>query len=65
VLGELAPDVQAARERVATMLDDGTALERVARMVAALGGPADLVERPGQYLVAAPVQRPVPAQRDG
>ena len=65
VLGELAPGVQAARERIAAALDDGSALERFARMVAALGGPVDLVERPGHYLAAAPIQRPILAPRDG
>ena len=36
-----------------------------ARMVAALGGPADFCERPLQYLPQAPVQRPAPAPRAG
>jgi thymidine phosphorylase len=34
-------------------------------MVAALGGPADLLERPDAHLPAAPVVRAVFAQRDG
>jgi thymidine phosphorylase len=46
-------------------LASGAAAERLARMVAALGGPPDLVERPGDRLPAAPVQRPVPAERPG
>ncbi|MEA2311593.1 MAG: thymidine phosphorylase, partial [Solirubrobacteraceae bacterium] len=39
--------------------------ERFARMVAALGGPADLMERPGVHLAAAPVVRPVTPGRAG
>lgn len=65
VLGKLATDHGDAIARIDRVLDDGSALERFARMVAALGGPADFVERPGQYLVAAPVSRPVPAPREG
>lgn len=65
VLGQLATDADDALARITRVLSDGSALERFARMVAALGGPADFVERPGQYLVAAPVSCPVPAPRDG
>ncbi len=65
LLGQLATDLDDARAHIGSVLADGSALERFARMVAALGGPADFVERPGQYLVAAPVQLPVPAPRDG
>ncbi len=65
VLGQLATDHDDARDRINRVLDDGSALERFARMVSALGGPANFVERPGDYLEAAPVSRPVPAPRDG
>ncbi len=65
VLGQLARDHDDAIARITRVLDDGSALERFARMVTALGGPADFVERPDQYLAAAPVSRPVPAPRDG
>jgi thymidine phosphorylase len=34
-------------------------------MVAALGGPTDLVERPEKYLAAAPIVRPILAPRTG
>jgi thymidine phosphorylase len=37
----------------------GRAAERFARMVAALGGPADLVEKPGRHLAKAPAIRAV------
>lgn len=46
-------------------LEKGAALDRFARMVHALGGPADFVARPGQYLAAAPVILPVAAESDG
>jgi thymidine phosphorylase len=41
-------------------LASGHAAERFARMVAAQGGPADLLEYPDRYLPRAPVIRPVP-----
>ena len=65
VMGKLATDHGDAIARINRVLDDGSALERFAHMVAALGGPSDFVERPEQYLVAAPVSCPVPAPRDG
>jgi thymidine phosphorylase len=34
-------------------------------MVAALGGPTDLVKNPGKHLPAAPICRPVPAKDGG
>ena len=65
VLGRLAPDMAAARLRVRQALASGAALERFARMVRALGGPADFAEQPEQYLASAPVQRPYRAPRAG
>lgn len=44
----------------AAALDSGHAAERFARMVAAQGGPADLLEHPDRHLPPAPVIRPVP-----
>jgi thymidine phosphorylase len=51
--------------RAEEALSSGAAAERFAAMVAALGGPADLLERPGEHLPAAPVVRPVPPQAAG
>ena len=65
VLGKLASDTAQALVLVDRALADGSALERFARMVAALGGPVDFVERATHYLVPAPVQRVVVAQRSG
>ncbi len=47
------------------MLDDGSAAERFATMVSALGGPADLLEHPGSHLPHASVTRPVAPERPG
>ncbi|HMO48188.1 MAG TPA: thymidine phosphorylase [Rubrivivax sp.] len=64
-LGGLAADEAAALARVDAALAGGAALDRCARMIAALGGPVDFCERPLQYLPAAPVRRTVPAARAG
>ncbi len=65
LLGSLAPDRAQALGRVDRALDDGSALERFARMVAGLGGPADFAERAAHYLPVAPVRRAVLAARGG
>jgi thymidine phosphorylase len=65
VLGGLAATPTLARARLQAGLDSGEAAERFARMVAALGGPADLVERPDAYLESAPVVVPVPSLHAG
>ena len=65
LLGKLAADLPQALQQVDRVLDDGSALERFARMVAALGGPADFVERAAHYLPVAPVQRVVRASHAG
>ncbi|WKB55045.1 thymidine phosphorylase [Eleftheria terrae] len=49
-----------AEGRLQRALDSGQAAERFARMVAGLGGPADLLERSQRYLAAAPVVKAVP-----
>ncbi|MBH0238597.1 thymidine phosphorylase [Methylobrevis albus] len=65
VLGGLAADRESAATAIEESFADGRAAEVFARMVAALGGPADLVERPSHYLDAAPVRRPVLPLRPG
>jgi thymidine phosphorylase len=64
-LGGLAADMADATARIEAAIESGQAAERFRRMVAALGGPADLLERPDRHLPAAPVVRPVPAGRPG
>jgi thymidine phosphorylase len=59
LMGGLAADAGEARQRAERALDGGAAAERFARMVGALGGPHDLLERPARHLPACAVQRPV------
>ncbi|MCO5090282.1 thymidine phosphorylase [Bosea sp. (in: a-proteobacteria)] len=59
LLGGLAPDVDSARQTIERAFETGAAAERFARMIAALGGPADLLEAPGKHLAAAPLVKPV------
>jgi thymidine phosphorylase len=63
VLAGLAHDEPAALAMLQRSLDSGLAAEHFARMVRALGGPADVLA--DAQLPTAPVQRPVPAPRAG
>ncbi|GJE27093.1 thymidine phosphorylase [Methylobacterium organophilum] len=65
VTGGLAADVAEAEGRLEAALASGRATEHFARMVAALGGPPDLVEAPQRHLPRAPVIRPVLPERAG
>jgi len=65
VLGRLAASAAEGAAMIEAAIANGAAAERFARMVAALGGPADLVEAPERWLAAAPVTRPVFAELDG
>lgn len=65
VLSGLEQDVATAEGRAASALSNGAAAETFGRMVQALGGPADLMERPGASLAPAPVVRPVIAPQSG
>ena len=55
----------AASAKLDAALSSGAAAERFARMVAALGGPADFLERPDAYLAKAPIVRAVMPGRPG
>jgi thymidine phosphorylase len=61
----LADEEESGREAARRALESGAAAERFAAMVAALGGPADLLEAPGERLPAAPVVVPVRSERPG
>ncbi|QDC00648.1 thymidine phosphorylase [Mesorhizobium sp. 8] len=61
----LAASNQDGLRRAAEALEGGRAAAVFGRMVAALGGPADFVERAAAYLPAAPVVRKVEARRTG
>ena len=65
VLGDLATAPDEAADKAVTALTSGRAAERFGAMVTALGGPADFVERAGDYLPEAPVQHPVSALSAG
>jgi thymidine phosphorylase len=56
---------EAAGPKLDAALASGAAAERFARMVAALGGPKDFVERADIYLPRAPIVRAVAAPRRG
>jgi len=65
LLAGAAPDPAAATSLVAAKLADGSAAERFGAMVAALGGPADLMADPARSLDRAEVIAPVPAPQAG
>ena len=64
-LGNLAPDAAAGKAAAEEALASGRAAERFGAMVAALGGPADLLDAPRHHLPEAPVIEPVFPERDG
>lgn len=61
----LASDMAKGRERAQNAVASGEAMERFSRMIAALGGPADFVDRPENYLKRAPHIVPVLADEAG
>lgn len=61
----LAATVAEGEGMARSALSSGQAMETFARMVHALGGPADFCERPEIYLPAAPVILDVPAPTGG
>ena len=63
-LGGLAATRVEAREALSRALDGGAAAEKFARMVHALGGPADILER-ADRLPRAPVERVVTVETGG
>lgn len=65
MLGGLHPDKASAVAALEHSLSSGKAAEIFAKMVAALGGPADLIEKPQQYLAGAPVVQDIIAPQSG
>lgn len=65
VIGKLKPDFDSAKAAIETAFTSGKAAEIFGRMVTALGGPADFVEKADSYLAKAPVVRPVFAPTAG
>ena len=65
VLSGAIAEKTAAAATVARALESGAAAERFARMVAALGGPGDLLEKPDRHLPQAPVRQAVFLEQAG
>jgi thymidine phosphorylase len=65
LLGGLAADLAAAKAKIEAAFASGAAAERFGRMVAALGGPSDLLERPDKHFARAAVVRPVFPEEPG
>ena len=65
LIGGLAATRDEARTRLTATLDDGRAAEVFGRMVAALGGPVDFVDKAPTYLQKSPVVREVFAEAAG
>ncbi len=61
----LAPDLKAANSKVESVIHNGRAAGVFAKMVAALGGPKDLLENPDKYFPPAPVVQDIYANTDG
>ncbi len=59
VSGGLAADIDEARGKLQTVLDNGDAAEVFGRMVAGLGGPDDFMEKYDSYLPTAKIIKPV------
>lgn len=64
-LGGLAPTPDEGAIMIREAIASGAAAERFARMVAALGGPLDLLDDPRAHLAAAAVTAPVLPERQG
>lgn len=65
LLSGLAATEEEARTKLQAVLDNGKAAEVFAKMVAALGGPTDFVEKSEIYLPSAEIIRPVYATQTG
>jgi thymidine phosphorylase len=64
-LGGLVEGADEAMRQLERALDEGRAAERFQRMVAALGGPNDLIDHPDRHLASAPVKRPIVLEDEG
>ncbi len=61
----LAKDLPEAKAKLEASLSSGKALEIFAKMVSALGGPADFAENPEKYLAKAAIVKPLYAEHPG
>ena len=62
VVGGIETDRERARAQCEEAVTNGRAAEIFGRMVSALGGPADFVDKPAKYIAKAPVVRAVQAK---
>lgn len=65
VQAQKAATLEEGEALASVALSSGRAMEVLARMASALGGPSDFVENPSRYLASAPVILPVLAARSG
>jgi thymidine phosphorylase len=65
LIGKLASTAAEARARLEAVLQSGKAAEHFEKMVAALGGPSDLLAKSDHYLPKAPIIRAVTAEQAG
>jgi thymidine phosphorylase len=64
-LAGVQPDATKGSAAIADALHSGAAAERFQQMVSALGGPTDLVEKPGTHLAKAKFVKPALAAKPG
>lgn len=65
LMQKMAKDKDAAYDKLQKVLDDGSALEKWAGMLSALGAPADFTDKYEKYLPKAKVVKPVYALKKG
>lgn len=65
LISGLASTPEQAADKRMTALDSGAAAQKFAKMVATLGGPNDIIERPDHYLAKANIVRPIYAHDVG
>ncbi len=59
LMGNIESDLDTALIKVQTVLDNGQAAEKFSFMTSVHGGPADLIDKPEDYLKRAPIIEPV------
>jgi len=64
-LSGVADNLNDAKDKASAALNQGRAAQVFARMVAGLGGPTDLLEKPQRYLPQAPIVKPILASHSG
>ncbi len=65
IISKIATDKKRAYSMLQRALESGEALDRFAKMIYALGGPVDFVDRYESYLETAPIIKPIYATQNG